>query len=95
VTSEDDIVTRLRNPGPLDGLYSLCRRAAAEIELLRRRRLTFEEWYDAGLDNGWALPFCAQHGAVPLVSETEADRIDDGDDPCLPAFRLWNDGDGE
>ncbi|MGA1589118.1 MAG: hypothetical protein ACO38I_11110 [Ilumatobacteraceae bacterium] len=90
MTSEDDIVRRLRNPEPLDGLYSLCRRAATEIETLRDRRLTFEEWYDAGIDNNWVLPFCAEHGSVPLVSEEEADRIDAGDDPCLPAFRLWN-----
>ena len=86
----DDIVHRLRSPDPLDGLYSLCRRAAAEIETLRRRALTFEEWYDAGIENNWVLPFCAEHGSVPLVSEAEAERIDAGDDPCLPAFRLWN-----
>jgi hypothetical protein len=52
--------------------------------------LTFEEWYDAGIENNWVLPFCAEHGSVPLVSEAEAERIDAGDDPCLPAFRLWN-----
>jgi hypothetical protein len=86
----DDIVHRLRSPDPLDGLYSLCRRAAAEIETLRRRKMTFEEWYDAGIENNWVLPFCAEHGTVPLVSEEEADRIDAGEDPCLPAFRLWN-----
>ena len=86
----DDFVRRLRHPEPTDGLYSLCRRAAAEIERLRSKPLTFDDWYDAGIDNSWVLPFCAQHGAVPLVSEVEAERIDDGDDPCLPAFRLWN-----
>lgn len=86
----DDIVQRLRSPDPLDGLYSLCRRAAAEIETLRRRKMTFDEWYDAGIENNWVLPFCAEHGSVPLVSEEEADRIDAGEDPCLPAFRLWN-----
>jgi hypothetical protein len=86
----DDIVHRLRSPDPLDGLYSLCRRAAAEIETLRLRKMTFEEWYDAGIENNWVLPFCAEHGTVPLVSEEEADRIDAGEDPCLPAFRLWN-----
>jgi hypothetical protein len=86
----DDIVHRLRSPDPLDGLYSLCRRAAAEIETLRRRKMTFDEWYDAGIENNWVLPFCAEHGSVPLVSEEEADRIDAGEDPCLPAFRLWN-----
>ena len=90
MAADDDIVVRLRNPNELDGLYSLCRRAAAEIETLRRRRLTFEEWYDAAIDNNWILPFCAEHGSVPLVSENEVERIDGGDDPCLPAFRLWN-----
>ena len=43
--------------------------------------MTFEEWYDAGIDNNWVLPFCAEHGSVPLVSEAEAERIDAGDDP--------------
>ena len=90
MAADEDIIRRLRNPEPMDGLYSLCRKAAAEIEMLRARRLTFEEWYDAGIDNNWVLPFCAEHGTVPLVSEEEADRIDAGDDPCLPAFRLWN-----
>lgn len=87
MTSKDDIVRRLRNPDPLDGLYSLCRSAAAEIEALRSRPLTFKEWMDAGIDNKWAIPFCAEHGPIPTTSEEDA-LFDEYDDPCMPSLRV-------
>lgn len=86
-----DIVTRLRDPDALDGLFSLCREAAAEIERLRTAREddeSFQAWVWRGLDQGWAKGFCAQHDALPIITVNERMAIDDGDDPCLPALRV-------
>jgi hypothetical protein len=87
----DDIVTRLRDPSALDGLFSLCREAAAEIERLRTAREndeSFQAWVWRGLDQGWAKQFCAQHDALPIISINESRAIEEGDDPCLPALRI-------
>ena len=95
MTSKDDIISRLRNPDPLDGLYSLCRRAAAEIERLRNivtTEVTFDDWVGIGFANDWITPFCFTHNEFPHATEAERDRVyeefEDGNDPCQFAVVL-------
>lgn len=42
----------------------------------------YEAWLGAGLRNGWVRFVCLQHDW--LVTDVEAERFDEGDDPCMP-----------
>jgi hypothetical protein len=92
VAGDDDLVHRLRNPDKLDGLYSLCRKAAAEIETLRRRLDDFDEWHEHGMRQKWITYFCFTHNRYPFDTHEEAEQVEEeeiaGNDPCLHAARL-------
>lgn len=92
MAGDDDLVHRLRNPDKLDGLYSLCRKAAAEIETLRRRLDNFDDWVKVGYEHDWITHYCGTHGNYPHATYEERDEIDrqfeSGDDPCLPGVVL-------
>lgn len=53
--------------------------------------LTFEEWLDAGIKNGWITePFCYTHD-LPSMTEDEVKAFDEDYDPCIYAVRLVED----
>lgn len=49
-----------------------------------------EEWLNVGLEKGWITGFCATHDGAPLT-KAEHQEFDEGD-PCIPAFRVWDEG---
>ena len=46
----------------------------------------FDAWLAEGDRNGWVRYVCLQHDW--LVTDDEAERLDEGDDPCLPRMLL-------
>lgn len=59
------------------------------IEAEYRQRMNFFEWRDLGIANKWiSEPFCDTHDAGYLTDE-EAKEWDEGNDPCMPVFRIW------
>ena len=46
-------------------------------------------WLRYGIDAGFCSEVvCVQHDGTPFT-ESEADRFDDGDDPCCPVVRAF------
>ena len=61
------------------------------IEAEYRQRMDFFEWRDLGLANKWiSEPFCDTHDSRYLTEEEEQ-AWDDGGDPCMMVFRIWED----
>lgn len=53
--------------------------------------MTFEEWQQYGVDQGWSgPPVCSTHDGTP-TSAAEDTEFDDGYDPCLHIIRLYAD----
>jgi len=51
--------------------------------------LNFFDWMVYGIENGWCSDIvCDTHDGLPHTEE-EAIAWDLGDDPCLPAVRIW------
>lgn len=51
--------------------------------------MTFEEWLDYGLSNGYCTTAtCYTHNGFELTEE-ENEEFDNGYDPCIPVVRLW------
>ena len=49
----------------------------------------FKEWLAIGIAQGFCSePCCGQHDLLPGTPE-EVDLFEAGEDPCLPAVRLW------
>jgi len=52
--------------------------------------MDFEEWLKIGIEEGHCSePVCETHDGLPYTPE-EAEEMDEGGDPCIPAVRLWN-----
>ena len=48
------------------------------------------DWIDYGVKKGWcSQPVCDTHDGMPM-SDEEYKEWDDGEDPCIPALRLYN-----
>ena len=53
--------------------------------------MTFEEWMEFGITQGWCgPPVCETHDGLPL-SEAEEEVFYNGDDPCVHIIRLYAD----
>jgi len=53
--------------------------------------MTFDDWYQAGLDNGWCTPVvCATHDGIPSTLY-EDEEWSEGHDPCQWIVRLYDD----
>ena len=53
--------------------------------------MTRDEWLRLGFENGWVGPVvCESHDGLPLTQE-ESDEIWNGEDPCIPVLRLYDD----
>jgi len=51
--------------------------------------VSFEEWLIVGIAKGWCSDlYCCSHDMAPMTEE-EIDAFEEGDDPCVPALRLW------
>ncbi len=61
------------------------------IEAEYKNRMDFFEWRDLGLANKWiSEPFCDTHDSGYMTDE-EAEEWDNGNDPCMMVFRIWED----
>lgn len=61
------------------------------IEAEYKNRMDFFEWRDLGIANKWiSEPFCDTHDSGYMTDE-EAKEWDDGNDPCMTVFRIWED----
>lgn len=51
--------------------------------------MDFYDWRDYGIEKGWiSESVCDTHDGPPM-SEEEAAEFNDGGDPCIPIFRVW------
>ena len=51
--------------------------------------VTFAEWLTYGQTRGWVSAIvCNTHDGLPVTPE-EADRWEQGDDPCAHGMRVW------
>ena len=51
--------------------------------------MNFDEWLELGQENGWASKgVCATHDLLPMT-EDEEEFFEEGEDPCIPAIRIW------
>lgn len=54
-----------------------------------KANMDYFEWRDIGIAKGWiSEPFCDTHEAGP-ISEEEVQAWDNGDDPCMFVFRIY------
>ena len=61
------------------------------IEAEYKNRMDFFEWRDLGIINKWiSEPFCDTHDSGYMTDE-EAKEWDNGNDPCMMVFRIWED----
>ena len=53
--------------------------------------MTFEEWLQLGVSNGWIGPtICYTHDGIPTTAEEDW-GFDQGADPCIHILRLYED----
>jgi hypothetical protein len=53
--------------------------------------VTFQEWIETGVKLGYCSePVCNTHDGLPSTDEEDA-MWEDGQDPCMPAVRLYAD----
>jgi hypothetical protein len=53
--------------------------------------MDIHEWIDYGIKRGWCTPvYCDTHDSMELT-DLEAQQWDDGEDPCIPVIRIWED----
>jgi hypothetical protein len=51
--------------------------------------MQFEDWLEYGMKLGWCSNIvCATHDGLPGTPDEDF-RWEEGDDPCVPAVRLW------
>jgi hypothetical protein len=56
-----------------------------------KKDMTFDEWLQQGISNGFCGPaICYPHDGLPM-SEQEDEAYDAGDDPCIHIIRLYED----
>lgn len=52
--------------------------------------MNIHEWLDYGVERGFCSEVvCATHDGLPDIDD-ETDAWDRGDDPCVPAVRLYD-----
>jgi hypothetical protein len=57
----------------------------------RKETMTFEEWLQQGLTNGWCGPaVCETHDGLPMSTEEDSE-FELGGDPCIHIIRLYDD----
>ncbi len=55
--------------------------------------MTFDEWCEFGIVQGWVSPFvCEIHDGVPM-SLSEEIAMQDGNESCIWVMRMYADGD--
>ena len=56
-----------------------------------KARMDFFDWRDLGIANKWiSEPFCDTHDTGYMTDEEEKEW-EDGGDPCMVVFRVWED----
>jgi hypothetical protein len=61
------------------------------IEAEYKNRMSFFEWRDLGLANKWiSEAFCDTHDTGYMTDEEEK-AWENGEDPCMVVFRVWED----
>lgn len=51
-----------------------------------KKKMTQDEWFQYGVDQGWVAMFCATHDIYE--SEDELEEWENGGEPCVAVFRL-------
>jgi hypothetical protein len=52
--------------------------------------MNFHDWLTLGIESGYCGPIvCNTHDGTPTTA-AEDDSFDDGDEPCIPAIRIYN-----
>lgn len=52
--------------------------------------MSYEEWIQMGMDQGWCgPPVCHTHDGLPITEEEEIQLYDDGDDICIHIVRMY------
>jgi len=52
--------------------------------------MSYEEWIELGMKEGWCgPPVCSTHDGVPMSENEEVD-FDDGGDPCIHIVRMYD-----
>lgn len=55
----------------------------------KKKEFEYYEWIQAGIDNGWiSPPFCNTHDGDPYMTEEEEQAWENGEDPCMPVFKI-------
>lgn len=55
--------------------------------------MNLREWLEVGIEAGFcSRPVCDAHDGTPTTSEEDAAYDKDGDYPCIPIVRIWEDG---
>jgi len=53
--------------------------------------IDYFDWRDLGIANGWiSEPFCDTHD-VKFLTEEEEQAWENGEDPCMMVFRIYED----
>jgi hypothetical protein len=56
--------------------------------------MDYFDWRDYGISKGWiSEPNCYTHDGVAMTEEEEAE-FNEGGDPCIPMFRIWEENIG-
>ena len=56
-----------------------------------KANMDYFEWRDLGIANKWiSEPFCDTHD-VGFMTEEEEKEWEEGNDPCMTVFRIWED----
>ena len=56
-----------------------------------KANMDYFEWRDLGIANKWiSEPFCDTHD-VGFMTEEEEKEWEEGNDPCMLVFRIWED----
>jgi hypothetical protein len=55
------------------------------------KKITFDEWLQIGLTNGFCGPaVCYPHDGLPMTEEEDI-QFFEGEDPCIHIIRLYED----
>jgi hypothetical protein len=55
------------------------------------KKITFDEWLQIGLTNGFCGPaVCYPHDGLPMTEEEDS-QFFEGEDPCIHIIRLYED----
>ena len=65
------------------------RKRISEETKINNKEIDFHAWISFGKEMGWCSDIvCDTHDGISMTDE-EMEGWDEGDDPCIPAIRIW------